>query len=80
MTKLAALRRNTPARITAIDWDQLNPSEAKRLQAFGFETGAQVEALHRAGLLGRGPLAVKIGRMTVALRQAQAELIAVVPL
>jgi ferrous iron transport protein A len=80
MTSLASIALNIPARITAIDWDELNPSEVTRMQAFGFEVGAQVEALHRAGLFGRDPLAVKIGRMTIALRKAQALAINVTPL
>jgi ferrous iron transport protein A len=80
MTSLASIALNIPARITAIDWDELNPSEVTRMQAFGFEIGAQVEALHRAGLFGRDPLAVKIGRMTIALRKAQALAVNVTPL
>ena len=80
MTSLATINLNIPARITAIAWDSLNASEATRLQAFGFEIGAQVEALHRAGLFGRDPLAVKVGRMTIALRKAQAAAIEVVAL
>lgn len=80
MTSLASINLNTPARITAIAWDKLNASEATRLAAFGFEVGAQVEALHRAGIFGRDPLAVKIGRMTIALRKAQAQAIAVTSL
>ena len=80
MTSLASIALNIPARITAIDWDELNPSEVMRMQAFGFEIGAQVEALHRAGLFGRDPLAVKIGRMTIALRKAQALAVNVTPL
>ncbi len=80
MPTLATLDLNTPARITAVDWDGLNASEAQRLQGFGFEVGAQVEALHRAGLFGRDPLAVKIGRMTIALRKAQAAAIEVATL
>jgi len=77
MINLATLGLNQPARITSILWDTLNESEARRLRAFGFESGAQVEALHRAGLFGRDPIACKVGRMTIALRKAQAAAIKV---
>ena len=49
--------------------------EAQRLREFGVEEGATVEVLHRAGLLGRGALACRIGRMTVAMRHAHADAI-----
>ncbi|MDE2041541.1 MAG: ferrous iron transport protein A [Alphaproteobacteria bacterium] len=74
------LALNTPARIASIKWDSLHKVESQRLQAFGFEVGAQVEPLHRAGLFGRDPIAVRIGRMTVALRKAVASKIEVIPL
>jgi ferrous iron transport protein A len=77
---LHELALNTPARIAAIDWEALVPAEAQRLRAFGFEAGADVELLHRAGLFARDPLACKIGRMTVALRRAVAAAIQVKPL
>jgi len=77
---LHELASNTPSRIAAIDWTALNDSEAQRLRAFGFEVGAHVELLHRAGLFGGDPIAIKIGRMTVALRRAVAKSIEVSPL
>ena len=43
--------------------------EARRLRELGFDEGVGVEVLHRA-TLGKGPIACRIGRMTVALRRA----------
>jgi ferrous iron transport protein A len=45
--------------------------EARRLRELGFDEGVSVEVLHRASL-GSGPIACRIGRMTVALRRAVA--------
>jgi ferrous iron transport protein A len=50
--------------------------EARRLREFGFDEGVRVEILHRATLF-RGPLACRIGRMTVALRRSVAAAITV---
>ena len=60
------------AHITAVDWAALAPDEAQRLQALGLDVGARVALAHRGVLGGRDPLAVTIGRMTVALRRAHA--------
>jgi len=79
MTSLDTLARNTPARIVAVDLGALHASEAQRLNEFGFEIDAQVESLH-AGPIGRDPIAVRVGRMTIALRRAVAAQITVVPL
>jgi ferrous iron transport protein A len=65
------------ARIAAVDWPALAEDEAKRLQALGFVEGAKIAVTHRGVLLGRDPLAVRIGRMTVALRRSHARAIAV---
>ncbi len=79
--RLDLLPLNTPATIATIGWDQLeNAAAARRLQAFGFEAGALVEALHYGGMIARDPIAFRIGRMTVALRRAQAAAIVVTPL
>lgn len=57
--------------VAAIDWSRLAVPEARRLREFGFDEGVDVEVLHRAAL-GRGPIACRIGRMTVALRRTVA--------
>jgi len=60
------------ATIVAVDWATLAPEEAKRLKAMGIDEGAQVTVAHR-GIFGtRDPLALTVGRMTVAVRRAHA--------
>ena len=64
--------------IAAIDWDSLADSEGSRLRHFGFDEGVTVQPLH-LGPLGRDPMAVRVGRMTVAIRRAHARAVRVVP-
>ncbi|MDG1438757.1 MAG: FeoA family protein [Emcibacteraceae bacterium] len=45
-----------------------------RLMEIGFEEGLAVEVLHQ-GPIGRDPIAVRIGNMTVALRRLEADAI-----
>ena len=54
-----------------VDWSRLAEPEAKRLREFGFDDGVSVEVLHRARW-GGGPIACRIGRMTVAVRRTVA--------
>jgi len=65
------------ARITAIDWDALAPEEGKRLRAMGIDAGATVAVEHRGIFAGRDPIAISIGRMTVAVRRSHARAISV---
>ena len=65
-------------RIQRIDWSVLDAAESSRLKHFGFDEGVLVEPLH-SGLFGRGPMAVKVGRMTVAIRRTHARAIQVIP-
>lgn len=60
------------ARIVAVDWSQLVDEEAQRLRAMGVDEGARVAVAYRGIFAGRDPLAVTVGRMTVALRRAHA--------
>ena len=60
------------ARIVAVDWPALVEEEARRLRALGLDAGAQVSVAHRGVFAGRDPLAITIGRMTVALRRVHA--------
>lgn len=69
---------HTRATVTAIDWAALSDGDSKRLRNLGFDEGVAIEALHGAPF-GRDPLAVRIGRMMVALRRAQARSILVEP-
>jgi ferrous iron transport protein A len=63
---------DTAARIAGIDWNPLDAREARRLRELGFEEGAEVRVAHRGVLFWRDPIAVRIGRMTVAVRKAHA--------
>jgi len=60
------------AEIVAIDWGLLAPEEAKRLQALGVDEGARVAIAHRGVFGGRDPIALEIGRMTLAIRRSHA--------
>lgn len=75
---LDQLPYDTPAVVAGIDWPALAESDAKRLRNLGFDEGVAIEALHGAPF-GRDPLAVRIGRMMVAVRRAQARCILVEP-
>ena len=68
----------TRALVAAIDWDSLDEGEACRLKHFGFDEGVAVEPLH-LGPFGRDPIAIRVGRMTVAIRRRHASAIRVVP-
>lgn len=75
---LDQLKVGTPARVASIDWDSLDHSEACRLRHFGFDEGVVVEPLH-LGPFGRDPLAIRVGRMTVAIRRNHARAVRVIP-
>jgi ferrous iron transport protein A len=61
-----------PARIVAVDWTMLVPEEAQRLRALGIDEGARIGLAYRGVFGGADPLAVEVGRMTVALRRIHA--------
>jgi len=61
----APIRHPVPVR--AVDWAVLSEGETRRLREFGLDEGVEVEILHRS-MFGRGPLACRIGRMTIAIR------------
>lgn len=69
--RLDQLPLRSPARISGIDPASIGAKEAKRLAELGFDAGVAIEALHR-GAFGRDPIACRVGRMTIALRRAQA--------
>ena len=75
---LDRLALGTKARVAAIDWAALDDSEANRLKHFGFDEGVAVEALH-LGPFGRDPIAIRVGRMTVAIRRKHAGAVRVIP-
>ena len=67
------------ARVLSIDWAALDDAEGCRLRHFGFDEGIIVEPLH-LGPFGRDPIAVRVGRMTVAIRRKHALAVKVLPL
>ena len=75
---LDLLKVGTRATVIGIDWSSLEESEACRLRHFGFDEGVTVEPLH-LGPFGRDPLAIRVGRMTVAIRRNHARAVRVVP-
>lgn len=75
---LDQLQVGSRARIHGVDWAVLEDGEACRLKHFGFDEGVVVEPLHQ-GPFGRDPLAVRVGRMTVAIRRSHARAVRVVP-
>lgn len=75
---LDQLKLGSRGRIESIDWSALAEGEARRLRHFGFDEGVSVEPLH-LGPFGRDPLAVRVGRMTVAIRRSHARAVRVIP-
>ena len=60
------------ARIVAVDWSVLVAEEARRLRALGIEEGQSVMVSNRGIFGGHDPIAITIGRMTIALRRLHA--------
>ena len=75
---LDQLQVGTKARVLSIDWAALDEAEGCRLRHFGFDDGVAVEPLH-LGPFGRDPIAVRVGRMTVAIRRRHAGAVRVIP-
>ena len=75
--RLDQLPLRRASKIAAIDWSALATSETKRLKELGFDIGVGIEALHRGAMLG--PIACRVGRMTIALRRGQAAAVIVEP-
>ena len=71
VVSLESLPNRQPATVAGIDWTRLSVPEARRLRELGFDEGVGVEVLHRS-MIGKGPIACRIGRMTVALRRTVA--------
>ena len=68
---LDRLQVGIKARVLSIDWTGLDDAESCRLRHFGFDEGVTVEPLH-LGPFGRDPIAIRVGRMTVAIRRKHA--------
>ena len=65
------------ARIVAVDWAELDDDEGRRLRALGIDEGARIAIAHRGVFGGADPIALEIGRMTVALRRGHARVMQV---
>lgn len=78
--KLEALERGRDARILSVDWLAIAPEEGKRLRALGIDQGAQISIAHRGIFGGKDPIAIIIGRMTIAIRRVHAAAMVVEPL
>jgi ferrous iron transport protein A len=76
---LDQLKVGTKARVLSIEWSALDEAESCRLRHFGFDEGVMVEPLH-LGPFGRDPIAIRVGRMTVAIRRKHAGAVRVIPL
>jgi ferrous iron transport protein A len=76
---LEGLERGHRARIVAVDWTRMPPEDGNRLRALGLDAGARVAIAHRGVFGGRDPLAVMIGRMTVAVRRVHAQAMEIEP-
>lgn len=68
------------AEISAIDWTLMPDHEGQRLRALGVDEGSIVMIKYRGILFGRDPLAVQIGRMTIAIRRLHASAISLNPI
>ncbi|WP_374408509.1 ferrous iron transport protein A [Pelagerythrobacter sp.] len=69
---LDQLDRGQRATVLAVDWSAIAPDDAKRLQAMGIDAGARVAVAHRGVFGGADPIALIVGRMTVAVRRLHA--------
>ncbi len=78
LISLDRLAVGTKAHLRLVDWAALGEGEANRLKHFGFDEGVTVELMH-VGPFGRDPIAIRVGRMTVAIRRRHAQAIAVQP-
>ncbi|MEP2236693.1 MAG: FeoA family protein [Alteripontixanthobacter sp.] len=76
---LDQLEPGQTASILGVDWTVLEEGEAKRLRALGIDEGVQIGVAHRGIFGGRDPLAVTLGRMTLALRRVHAAAIRIEP-
>jgi|TARA_R110002049_G_scaffold21888_1_gene79378 ferrous iron transport protein A len=78
-TSLDLLPLRQRAEVVAIDWTAISDNEGRRLRALGIETGVQVEKLYK-GMFGMNdPIALRVGRMMIAVRKSHARAISVCP-
>ena len=70
---LDQIKLGSRVRIVAVDWDSIAIEDAKRLRALGIDDGAEIALAHRGVFGTRDPLAVSIGRTTIAIRRSHAQ-------
>lgn len=58
--------------IVAVEWGALPDEDGKRLRALGLDEGSAVSVRHKGVFGGSDPIAIAIGRMTVAVRRNHA--------
>lgn len=74
---LDKLAMRQTAEIASIDWASMSEAEGSRLRALGLDEGVAVEKLHK-GMFGfSDPIALKVGRMKIAVRKSHAQAISV---
>lgn len=74
---LDQLSMRQAAEIMAINWDMMSNTEGRRLRALGIDEGVEVTKLHK-GIFGlNDPIALKVGRMMIAVRKSHARAISV---
>lgn len=76
---LDSLSINTKMRIANVDWARFPEAEGRRLRALGIDVGEEVTIRQRGVFFGRDPIALEIGRVTVAIRRKHALAIDVEP-
>lgn len=78
-TTVDQLSLKQSAEIVAIDWTAISETEGRRLRALGIDEGVAVEKLHK-GMFGlNDPIALRVGRMMIAVRKSHAQAISVQP-
>ena len=70
-------RRHVRGTVAAVDWHMLSDAESRRLREFGLDDGVDIELLHGSAF-GSGPIAARIGRMTITFRAHVARAIHVI--
>lgn len=71
MQTLFTAKTNTPFKVHHLAFDGTNTERANHLQQIGFLPGEEV-VVYRRALFGLGPLVVRIGASTFALRHSEA--------
>jgi ferrous iron transport protein A len=69
LVQLDVLPLRQKRRVTHINWSAIPAGEGHRLRSLGLDEGVIVEPLHKGILFWRDPIAVRVGRMTIALRR-----------